>query len=153
MRSEVALLNLAVGLDALGTGLDQFPRDLRDAIVARYPREDFKEGMVQAVFGGVAHKPGTTYGTVWAGIPERFIPWKARWFETCNGEQKVGGRERKMSGGTATALCWQGAVGSLNRRNVRALCSSRERSKRYRRHQPRGPMKAGAPARDTSLTR
>jgi hypothetical protein len=30
--------------------------------------------MVQAVFGGVAHKPGTTYGIVWAGIPERFIP-------------------------------------------------------------------------------
>jgi hypothetical protein len=74
MRSEVALLNSAVGLDALGTGFDQFPRDLRDAIVARYPREDFKEGMVQAVFGGVAHKPGTTYGTVWAGISERFIP-------------------------------------------------------------------------------
>jgi branched-subunit amino acid ABC-type transport system permease component len=43
-------------------------------IVARYPRERFKEGMVQAVFGGVAHTPGTTYGTVWAGIPERLIP-------------------------------------------------------------------------------
>jgi hypothetical protein len=69
------------------------------------------------------------------------------------GRTVVGGRERKMSGGTATALCWQGAVGSLNRRNVRALCSSRERPKRYRRHQTRGPMKAGAPARDTSLTR
>jgi hypothetical protein len=44
------------------------------AIVARYPREHFKEGMVQAAFDGFAHKPGTTYGTVWAGIPERFIP-------------------------------------------------------------------------------
>jgi hypothetical protein len=33
MRSEVALLNSAVGLDALGTGFDQFPSDLRDAIV------------------------------------------------------------------------------------------------------------------------
>jgi hypothetical protein len=74
MRSEVALLNSGVGLDALGTGFDQFPSELRAAILARYPREHFKEGMVQAVFGGVAHKPATTYGTVWAGIPERFIP-------------------------------------------------------------------------------
>jgi hypothetical protein len=74
MRSEVALLNSGVGLDVLGTGVDQFPSELRDAIVARYPRGHFKEGMVQAVFGGVAHKAGTTYGTVWAGIPERFIP-------------------------------------------------------------------------------
>lgn len=39
-----------------------------------YPRKDFKEGMVQALFGGIAHKPGTTYGTVNAGICERFIP-------------------------------------------------------------------------------
>ena len=74
MRPEVALLNSGVGLDALGTGFDHFPSELRDAIVARYPREHFKEGMVQAVFGGVAHKPGTTYGTVWAGVPERLIP-------------------------------------------------------------------------------
>jgi hypothetical protein len=74
MRSEVALLHSGVGLDVLGTGLDQFPSKLRDAIVARYPREHFKEGMVQAAFGGFAHKPGTTYGTVWAGVPERFIP-------------------------------------------------------------------------------
>jgi hypothetical protein len=29
--------------------------------------------MVQAVFGGVSHKPGTAYRTVWAGIPERLI--------------------------------------------------------------------------------
>jgi hypothetical protein len=48
--------------------------ELRDEIVARYPRKNFKEGFVQAYFGGFAHKPGTTYGTVNAGICERFIP-------------------------------------------------------------------------------
>jgi hypothetical protein len=74
MRSEVALLHSGMALDVLGTGFDQFPSDLRDAIVGRYPREHFKEGMIQAAFDGFAHKPGTTYGTVWAGIPERFIP-------------------------------------------------------------------------------
>ena len=74
MRAEVALLHSGMALDVLGTGFDQFPSELRDAIVARYPREHFKEGMVQAALDGFAHKPGTTYGTVWAGIPERFIP-------------------------------------------------------------------------------
>jgi hypothetical protein len=39
-----------------------------------YPRKDFKEGVVRSLFGGFAHKPGTTYGTVMAGICERFIP-------------------------------------------------------------------------------
>jgi len=74
MRSEVALLHSGMDLDVLGTGLDQFPSELRDAIVARYPRKRFKEGIVQAAFDGFAHKPGTTYGTVWTGVPERFIP-------------------------------------------------------------------------------
>ncbi|MEA2746379.1 MAG: hypothetical protein QOI41_522 [Myxococcales bacterium] len=74
MRPEVALLYSGVGLDVLGKGFDQFPSELRDEIVARYPRERFKEGMVQAMFGGFAHKPGTTYGTVNAAICERFIP-------------------------------------------------------------------------------
>ena len=41
---------------------------------ARYPREHFKEGMVQALFGGFALTPGTTYGTVNVAISERFIP-------------------------------------------------------------------------------
>jgi hypothetical protein len=41
MRSEVALLHSGMALDVLGTGFDQFPSELRDAIVARYPREHF----------------------------------------------------------------------------------------------------------------
>src|ERR1044071_7508439 len=36
MRPEVALLHSGVGLDVLGRGLDQFPSELRDEIVARY---------------------------------------------------------------------------------------------------------------------
>src|SRR5512147_1577281 len=64
MRPEVALLHSGVGLDVLGTGFDQFPADLRDAIVARYPRKNFKQDFLQAYFGGFAHKPGTTHGTV-----------------------------------------------------------------------------------------
>ncbi len=74
MRPEVALLYSGVGLDVVGKGFDQFPSELRDEIVSRYPRKNFKEDFVQEYFGGFAHKPGTTYGTVNAGICERFIP-------------------------------------------------------------------------------
>jgi HD domain len=74
LRPEVALLNSGVGLDVLGTGLDQFPSDLRDEIVARYPRKNFKKDFLQAYFAGFAHKPDSTFGTVNAGICERFIP-------------------------------------------------------------------------------
>ena len=74
MRSEVALLYSGVGLDVLGKGFDQFPLELRDEIVARYPRKHFKESFLRAYFEGFAHKPGTTFGTVNAGVCERFIP-------------------------------------------------------------------------------
>jgi len=74
MRPEVALLFKGVGLDVLGEGYDNFSPDLRDDIVAAYPRIGFKEGIVKAFFGGFAHKPGSTWGTVKADVCERFIP-------------------------------------------------------------------------------
>jgi hypothetical protein len=74
MQPEVALLYSGVGLDVLGKGFDTFPVDLREQIVAEYPRENFKEGIVQAFFGGFAHKPASTFGTVKADVCERFIP-------------------------------------------------------------------------------
>jgi len=74
MRPEVALLYSGVGLDVLGRGFDQFSATLRDEIVARYPRKNFKKDFLPAYFAGFAHKPGTTYGTVNAAICERLIP-------------------------------------------------------------------------------
>ena len=74
MRAQVALLYSGVGLDVLGKGFDQFPSKVREEIVARYPRTRFKEDFIQAYFRGFAHKPGTTYGTVNAGVIERHIP-------------------------------------------------------------------------------
>jgi hypothetical protein len=74
MRPEIALLYSGVGLDVLGKGFDQFPSELREAIVAKYPRKNFKERFIQEYFRGFAHKPGTTFGTVNAGICEHFIP-------------------------------------------------------------------------------
>src|SRR5262245_65007295 len=74
MRPEVALLNSGVLLDVLGVGFDQFPAKLREEIVAKYPRKNFKRVFIQEYFAGFAHKPATTYGTVNAGVCERFIP-------------------------------------------------------------------------------
>ncbi|HEX3968226.1 MAG TPA: HD domain-containing protein [Edaphobacter sp.] len=74
MRPEVALLYWGVGLDVLGRGFDQFPSELREKIVAEYPRKHFKEDFIKEYFAGFAHKPDTTYGTVNASICERFIP-------------------------------------------------------------------------------
>jgi hypothetical protein len=74
MRPEIALLYTGVALDVLGEGFDQFPSELREQIVAEYPRKRFKEGFIQQYFAGFAHKPATTFGTVNGGFCERFIP-------------------------------------------------------------------------------
>jgi hypothetical protein len=74
MRPEIALLYSGVGLDVLGRGFDQFPSELRERIVAEYPRKHFKKGFIKEYFAGFAHKPGTTYGTVNSSICERLIP-------------------------------------------------------------------------------
>src|SRR3954469_1432630 len=74
LRPEVALLYSGIGLDVLGKGFDQFSSKVRDEIVAAYPRKRFKEDFIQAYFRGFAHKPCTTYGTVNAGVCERYIP-------------------------------------------------------------------------------
>ncbi len=74
MRPEVAVLYSGVLLDVLGRGYDQFPSELRDEILASYPRKHFKEDFIPAYFAGFAHKPATTYGTVNAAVCERYIP-------------------------------------------------------------------------------
>jgi HD domain len=74
MDPEVALLFTGVGLDVLGEGFDKFPAELREEIVAAYPRINFKEGIVKSFFGGFAHKPASTWGTVKADVCEHFIP-------------------------------------------------------------------------------
>ena len=74
MRPEVALLNSGVLLDVIGLGFDQFPADVLQEIIAKYPRTNFKNGFIQEYFAGFAHKPATTYGTVNAAVCERFIP-------------------------------------------------------------------------------
>jgi len=74
MGPEVAALYSAVLLDVLGRGYEQFPAELREEILARYPRKHFKQDFLPAYVAGFAHKPQTTYGTVNAAICERYLP-------------------------------------------------------------------------------
>src|ERR1700682_1071480 len=48
---EVELLYNGVALDSLGIGYETFPANVRDKVVAEYPRINFKEDVAKAFFG------------------------------------------------------------------------------------------------------
>ena len=50
MGPEVALLNSGVLLDVIGVGFDQFPAELREEIVAKYPAHEFQGRLYSGVF-------------------------------------------------------------------------------------------------------
>lgn len=60
---EVELLYNGVGLDVLGIGYANLPSDLREKIVAAYPRTNFKHDIAEAFLGGFEHKTHTTEAT------------------------------------------------------------------------------------------
>ncbi|MBN9522901.1 HD domain-containing protein [bacterium] len=70
-RPEIALVTGGVEADVLGDGLGEIPPPDRDAVLAAYPRGDFKRGIVRAFSQGFAHKPATTFGTMNADVLER----------------------------------------------------------------------------------
>jgi hypothetical protein len=71
---EAAGVSAGAGLDVVGRGYDEIAPDARDAIVAAYPRPDFKRRIVEAFADGMAHRPQTTYGTINADVLERVLP-------------------------------------------------------------------------------
>ncbi len=73
-RPEIALVTAGVETDVLGDGLAEIPAADRDAVLAAYPRINFKQGIVQAFSDGFAHKPATTFGTMNSDILERTLP-------------------------------------------------------------------------------
>ena len=73
-RPEIALVTGGVEADVLGDGLDEIPADDRDAVLAAYPRIDFKRGIVRAFTDGFAHKPATAFGTMNTDVLERTLP-------------------------------------------------------------------------------
>jgi hypothetical protein len=75
---EVALVTAGVELDVLGFGYDDIGAEDREAVLAAYPRVDFKESIIQAFADGFADKPETTFGTMNADVLEEKLPGYVR---------------------------------------------------------------------------
>jgi HD superfamily phosphodiesterase len=71
---EVALVTAGVELDVLGFGYDDISPEDRGAVLAAYPRVDFKESIIQAFADGMAHRPETAFGTVNADVLAEKLP-------------------------------------------------------------------------------
>jgi HD superfamily phosphodiesterase len=71
---EVALVTAGVEYDVLGLGFDEIAPEQRDAVLAAYPRIDFKESIIQAFADGFAYRPETTFGTMNADVLEEKLP-------------------------------------------------------------------------------
>jgi HD superfamily phosphodiesterase len=71
---EVALVTAGVELDVLGFGYDDISAEEREAVLAAYPRVDFKESIIQAFADGIAHKPETAFGNVKADVMAEKLP-------------------------------------------------------------------------------
>jgi len=72
-RPEIALVTGGVETDVLGDGLNEISNNDRDAVLAAYPRVDFKRGIVQAFHNGFSFKPATTFGTMNSEVLERTV--------------------------------------------------------------------------------
>jgi HD superfamily phosphodiesterase len=71
---EVALVTAGVELDVLGLGYDDIAADDREAVLAAYPRIDFKESIIQAFADGISFKPETAFGNVKADVLAEKLP-------------------------------------------------------------------------------
>ena len=69
MHPVVALVTAGVEMDVLGLTYDQYNDTQRKAVVQAHPRTPlFKEDIIQAFYGGIKHKPETTFGNVKADV-------------------------------------------------------------------------------------
>ena len=69
MHPVIALLTTGVEMDVLGIAYDQFPAEVREAVVHAHPRGGrFKQDIIQAFNDGFKHKPDSTFGTVNADV-------------------------------------------------------------------------------------
>src|SRR3954451_19258401 len=75
---EVALVTAGVELDVLGIGYDDIYAEDLEAVLAAYPRVDFKESIIQAFADGMAHRPETVFGTMNADVLADKLPGYVR---------------------------------------------------------------------------
>jgi hypothetical protein len=69
MHPVIALVTAGVEMDVLGLTYSEYVTAERDAVVKAHPRPPrFKEGIIQAFYDGIKHKPQTTFGNVKADV-------------------------------------------------------------------------------------
>jgi hypothetical protein len=69
MHPVIALTTAGVEMDVLGLTYDRYADDVREAVVAAFPRTaHFKEDIIQAFYDGIKQKPETTFGNVKADV-------------------------------------------------------------------------------------
>jgi hypothetical protein len=69
MKPEIALVTAGVEMDVLGLGFETVAAADREAVAQVHPRGGaFKEGIIDAFYEGVRHKPQTTFGNVKADV-------------------------------------------------------------------------------------
>jgi hypothetical protein len=74
LEPEVALVTAGVEVDVLGIGYQDLEKAQVDAVLAAYPRPDFKRQILKAFTDGVKDRPATTWGTVNADLLAHFVP-------------------------------------------------------------------------------
>jgi HD domain len=69
MHPVISLVTAGVEMDVLGIAYSEFSDAEREAVVQAHPRSvHFKEGIIQAFYDGIKHKPDTTFGNVKADV-------------------------------------------------------------------------------------
>jgi hypothetical protein len=71
---EVRLVAWGVEYDIPGRDFDALSAEQRDAVIAAHPRPGFKEGILEALAGGIRDKPETAYATWQRDILEATVP-------------------------------------------------------------------------------
>ena len=74
MGPEIAATAYGVLIDTVGLGLDTLDQAQVDEITSAHPRGDFKREFVHTFVEGLRDRPDTTYGTVYADVPEHSVP-------------------------------------------------------------------------------
>jgi hypothetical protein len=65
MEPEMALVTAGVEMDVLGFAYNEFTAEQRQAVLAAHPRgPSFKKNIIDAFYGGMKHRPDSTFGTV-----------------------------------------------------------------------------------------
>ncbi|AZN41727.1 HD domain-containing protein [Paenibacillus albus] len=77
-EAEAALMNFGVGYDVVGKNFDFISTEAREQIVKAFPRNRFKQRILDAFLEGFKHKPETTYGTINADVCEMLLPGYVR---------------------------------------------------------------------------